>query len=97
MEKPYKVIFRRSGRALVYEDADGILTFGYDIDGTKDPLTGELITKDPATGKNKLILEKMAGKGHGVYLNPMDDERTRLALDRTREYLIGCGFLVRVA
>ena len=80
----YKVQFGRIGRTVRYEDSLGIILFAFDADTSK--------------GQKIIVLGGQALNNDFKPIDAVEADRSRidLALERTKRYLLSCGYQVVV-
>ena len=97
MEKPlsdYKVVFEKIAKTLLYDDPQGNISFFYDF--IIDPANNQIIEK------HSLILEcplegfKRIKSIGDENLRIAEQKRLELAFDRVTQYLVTCGYKVKV-
>lgn len=80
----HSVRFGSIARTLIYEDHEGLLYFAFDLDAEKNP----------QTGKWTLYLERGALDADFKVVKP-EPPRVDAAWERTKSYLLSCGYDVR--
>jgi len=91
VKPPYKVTFARTARILRYEDSQGRISFGFEYDN-----------RDPDTGKWTLVLERSSTESDRIAsiqnepLRNAEQQRVDAAFERTKQYLLSNGYLVKI-
>ena len=84
----YKVSLGKIARTLVYDDPQGPIVFVFDAS----------VSKDERTGKWTMFLDSrpiVAGKSFEPRTS-VERDRVNVAVERSRRFLEGCGYIVEV-
>jgi hypothetical protein len=88
----YKVSFGRVARTLIYEDSSGVICFGFDVSPSEEVSKGKWMI-----GLERPLDEfKRIARMGDEQLRAVWQKRLDLAFERTKQYLVSCGYLVKI-
>jgi hypothetical protein len=88
----YKVSFGKTARTLLYEDSNGTVRFGFDVNPSQEK-SKEKWTIELECPSNEY--ERIASiKNRQLWV--AEQKRVDIAIERTKQYLISCGYLVKI-
>ena len=88
----YTVSFGKIARTLLYEDSGGAIRFGFDVSPHKEA----------SEGKWTIVLERPSSESRRVasitdgQLRVVEQRRLDIAFERSKQYLVSCGYLVKI-
>ncbi len=83
----YKIQFGRIARTLLYEDSQGAIRFTFDCSLGRGPNGKYIVELDHPS----LVLKRI-NSIEDEHLRMAERQRMDLAIERTKQYLLSCGY-----